>query len=106
AGTWVGRTRHTQFLPTAYQAFAVDADGDGGRDIWSSVPDGLATADNLLHRNGWRSGQSWGYEVKLPSGRKFPAGKMSLAQWEKIGVRRANGKGFPRGGDAAELKVP
>lgn len=105
-GSWAGAMGHTQFIPTSYRAYGVDMDGDGRRDIWHSVPDALATAANLLRKNGWQSGQTWGYEVVLPAGRKFPAGTMSLAQWEKIGLRRANGKPFPRSGDRAELKVP
>ncbi|WP_421859236.1 lytic murein transglycosylase [Oricola sp.] len=104
-GSWAGAMGHTQFIPTSYLAYAVDANGDGRRDIWNSVPDALFTAANLLRRNGWRTGQTWGYEVTLPAGRKFPAGKMSLAKWEGIGVRRASGKPFPRRGDVAELKV-
>lgn len=64
AGSWAGAMGHTQFIPTSYQAYAVDMDGDGKRDIWNSVPDALATAANLLSKNGWRSGQSWGREVE------------------------------------------
>jgi membrane-bound lytic murein transglycosylase B len=106
SGSWAGAMGHTQFIPTSYHAYAVDMDRDGRRDIWGSVPDALATAANLLRKNGWRSGETWGYEVTLPEGRKFPAGSMSLAKWQSIGVVRANGKGFPRPSDNAELKVP
>jgi membrane-bound lytic murein transglycosylase B len=59
---------HTQFIPTSYLAFAVDADGNGHRDIWNSIPDALATAANLLKKNGWRTGQTWGYEAVAPRG--------------------------------------
>jgi membrane-bound lytic murein transglycosylase B len=104
-GSWAGAMGHTQFIPTSYQAYAVDADGNGKRDIWNSVPDALATAANLLAKNGWQSGKTWGYEVTLPGGRKFPGGSMSLAKWQGIGVVRANGKGFTRPSDNAELKV-
>ena len=104
--SWAGAMGHTQFIPTSYQAYAVDMDGDGRRDIWNSVPDALATAANLLRKNGWRTGETWGYEVVLPGGRKFPAGTMSLSRWASIGVVRANGKPFPRPSDNAELKVP
>ncbi|MCI5074671.1 lytic murein transglycosylase [Oricola sp.] len=104
-GSWAGAMGHTQFIPTSYIAYALDGDGDGRRDIWNSVPDALWTAANLLRRNGWEKGQTWGYEVVLPEGRKFPGGSMSLSKWESIGVRRANGKDFPRGGQSAELKV-
>ncbi len=61
-GSWAGAMGHTQFIPTSYQAYAVDMDGDGKRDIWNSVPDALATAANLLSKNGWRSGKPWGCE--------------------------------------------
>lgn len=105
-GSWAGALGQTQFIPTSYQAYAVDMDGDGRRDIWDSVPDALATAANLLHRNGWRTGETWGYEVVLPAGRKFPSGSMSLAKWASIGVVRANGKAFPRPSETAVLKVP
>lgn len=106
-GSWAGAMGHTQFIPTSYQAYAVDMDGDGRRDIWNSVPDALATAANLLRKNGWRTGETWGYEIVLPpGGRKYPAGRMSIARWQSIGMQRANGKAFPRTGDSAELKVP
>jgi membrane-bound lytic murein transglycosylase B len=104
-GSWAGAMGHTQFIPTSYLIYAYDADGNGKRDIWNSVPDALATAANLLAKNGWRSGQTWGYEVALPAGGKLPGGKMSIGKWADIGVTRANGKPFTRTGDAAELKA-
>lgn len=104
-GSWAGAMGHTQFIPTSYQLYAVDFDGDGRRDIWTSVPDALAAAANLLKKNGWQTGKTWGYEVDLPAGRKFPEGMQTLAGWQKTGITRANGKGFPRGNDKAELKV-
>ena len=70
---------HTQFIPTSYQAYAVDFDGNGRRDIWNSVPDALATAANLLRKNGWQAGKTWGYEVALPDGKQVPGGSMSLS---------------------------
>lgn len=103
-GSWAGAMGHTQFIPTSYQAYALDGDGDGKKDIWNSVPDALYTAANLLKKNGWRSGQTWGYEVNLPSGRKFPGGSQSINAWSNIGVKRVGGKAFPRSQNA-ELKV-
>jgi membrane-bound lytic murein transglycosylase B len=104
-GSWAGAMGHTQFIPTSYKAYAVDMDGNGRRDIWTSVPDALATAANLLRQNGWQTGKTWGYEVTLPAGRKFPAGSMSLSKWQSIGVGRARAKPFPTPSDNAELKV-
>lgn len=104
-GSWAGAMGHTQFIPTSYQAYAVDADGNGRRDIWNSVPDALATAANLLRKNGWQTGKTWGYEVTLPAG-KLPGGSLTLSKWEALGVRRVSGKPFKYRDDKAELKVP
>jgi membrane-bound lytic murein transglycosylase B len=105
-GSWAGAMGQTQFIPTSYEIYAVDMDGDGRRDIWDSIPDALATTANLLARNGWQADKTWGYEVKLPAGRKFPSGFESLDRWAALGVTRATGKDFPRGHDRAALKLP
>ncbi len=63
-GSWAGAMGHTQFIPTSYQSFAVDFNGDGRRDIWGHDPtDALASAASYLARNGWRSGLKWGAEA-------------------------------------------
>ncbi len=63
-GSWAGAMGHTQFIPTSYQAYAVDFTGDGRRDIWSDDPtDALASAAAYLQRSGWVKGQPWGGEV-------------------------------------------
>jgi len=105
SGSWAGAMGQTQFIPTSYQHYAVDMDGNGRRDIWNSIPDALATAANLLKKNGWQAGKTWGYEVTLPAG-KLPGGSKTLAQWQALGVVRANGKPFKNGSDKATLKVP
>lgn len=104
-GSWAGAMGQTQFIPTSYQHYAVDMDGNGKRDIWNSIPDALATAANLLKKNGWQAGKTWGYEVKIPAG-KLPSGSKTLSQWQALGVVRANGKPFKNGADRATLKVP
>ncbi|GIL01537.1 MAG: lytic transglycosylase [Alphaproteobacteria bacterium] len=108
-GSWAGAMGHTQFIPTSYLAWAVDIDGDGHRNVWTSVPDALASAANLLQKNGWQTGRTWGYEVILPPGFDHSLeGKdgITLARWQQLGVRRARGGGFPRGEDRAVLKLP
>lgn len=63
-GSWAGAMGHTQFIPTSYQSFAVDFNGDGRRDVWGDDPsDALASTASYLARNGWRSGLKWGAEV-------------------------------------------
>ena len=104
-GSWAGAMGQTQFIPTTFEAYAVDFDGDGHRNIWTSVPDALASTANYLRRAGWSSGETWGYEVKLPPGLKR-TGTRSLAAWTRLGVRRADGARFPRPSDSASLWLP
>lgn len=105
-GSWAGAMGHTQFIPTSYLAYAVDMDGDGRRDIWNSVPDALATAANLLTKNGWRPGKPWGYEVVLPAGiGRYAEETKTLAEWQRLGVARPGGRTFPQTEDIAILKV-
>lgn len=76
-GSWAGAMGHTQFIPTSYQAFAVDFTGDGRRDIWSDDPsDALASTAAYLARNGWTAGVRWGGEV----GAGAPAGSVIQPQ--------------------------
>ncbi|SIQ39615.1 membrane-bound lytic murein transglycosylase B [Rhizobium sp. RU20A] len=106
-GSWAGAMGHTQFIPTSYLLYAIDADGNGHRDIWNSVPDALATAANLLKKNGWRTGETWGYEVVVPaSAARYSGQSKTLAQWQKLGLARPNGKGFRNPDQRAELKMP
>lgn len=105
-GSWAGAMGHTQFIPTSYLSYAVDVDGDGHRDIWHSVPDALGTAANLLLKNGWRSGSSWGYEVVLPPGAgRYAEETKTLAEWQRLGIVRPNGRLLPRHNDKAILMV-
>ena len=63
-GSWAGAMGHTQFIPTSFEAYAVDFNGDGRRDIWSDDPtDSLASTAAYLKRSGWTHGQPWGGEV-------------------------------------------
>jgi membrane-bound lytic murein transglycosylase B len=106
-GSWAGAMGHTQFIPTSYLLYAVDGDGNGRRDIWNSIPDALATSANLLAKNGWQSGRTWGYEVVVPKGGAAQAGKTrTLAQWAALGFARPNGKAFRLTSDRAQLKMP
>ncbi|MCK5769918.1 lytic murein transglycosylase [Algiphilus sp.] len=108
-GSWAGAMGHTQFLPTSFRAYAVDADGDGRRDIWHSIPDVMASTAHYLSRAGWRQGQPWGAEVVLPadfdyalagSGNGRPANA-----WAALGVRAADGGALPEL-PAATVLVP
>ncbi len=103
--SWAGAMGHTQFIPTSYLAYAADIDGDGRANIWESVPDALATAANLLRKNGWQAGKTWGYEVVVPDRYrgKLERDNRTLGEWQSLGFRRPNGKGFPSPSDNANL---
>jgi len=109
-GSWAGAMGHTQFIPTTYNAYAVDFDGDGRRDIWTTPTDALASAANYLKKSGWRTGKTWGYEISVRPGFKYRLAdettKRTVAQWRKLGVVRAIGRPFPRPGDQAILILP
>ena len=65
-GSWAGAFGPTQFMPTSFKRFAVDFDGDGRRDVVDSIPDLIASTANNLKKDGWVTGQTWGYEVVVP----------------------------------------
>lgn len=105
-GSWAGAMGHTQFIPSTFDAYAVDFTGDRRRDIWSDDPsDVLASTAAYLKRFGWRKGQPWGVEVRLPRGfdygRSNRSVKMSPAQWGQLGVRGTNGQVVPNYGIAS-----
>ncbi len=104
-GSWAGATGQVQFMPTTFLAYAVDRDGDGRRDLWNSLPDAFASAANYLRRSGWRLGETWGRQVRLP-GDIGTKGSYSLAQWQKLGVRRVDGRDLPRARQHAMLVLP
>ena len=109
-GSWAGAMGHTQFIPVNYLKYAVDFDGDGKRDIWNTPPEALASTANYLSRQKWRTGKTWGYEVKLPGkvGKGYAGRRRSraLAKWAALGVKRVNGGEFPRLSDRAYLYLP
>ena len=109
-GSWAGAFGATQFMPTAFKRYAVDFDGDGRRDVVESVPDIVASTANHLHKAGWVSGSTWGYEVVVPQGFNFmladTSRRLTLHEWERMGVRRVTNAAFPRGSDRAYLWVP
>ena len=109
-GSWAGAMGNFQFIPTTYKGFAVDADGDGKRDMWNSYPDMFASAANYLSRSGWRSGWTWGREVQLPKGFKLEHSglkiRKSLSQWQALGVRAIGGGRLPNGDAEASVILP
>ena len=99
-GSWAGAMGHTQFIPTSFEAYAVDFTGDGRRDIWGEDPsDALASTAAYLGRSGWRRGEPWGVQVVVPEG--VGGGRRSAGEWAALGVRTVDGSAPPDYGPAA-----
>lgn len=113
-GSWAGAMGQSQFMPSSFVNYAVDFDGDGRRDIWTSEADVFASIANYLSQRGWQSGQRWGREVSLPDdyhdrAEQWSQGdasfscsvlrrhtvQRSLAEWQMSGVRSADGADLP-----------
>lgn len=104
-GSWAGATGQVQLMPTTFLAYAVDRDGDGRKDVWTSPPDALATAAHILRSTGWRSGETWGRQVRLPAALRREGAK-PLSVWQQLGVRRIDGSDLPEADLRAEVVLP
>ncbi|WP_027014619.1 lytic murein transglycosylase [Comamonas composti] len=94
-GSWAGAMGHTQFLPSVFLAYAVDADGDGRRDIWGSMADVAASTAHYLQRSGWKSNEPWAQEVRLPRDFDYARSeglRQHSRQWAELGVSAASGQ--------------
>lgn len=102
-GSWAGAMGHFQFMPSTFNAYAVDYNGDGKIDIWHSFEDAIGSAANYLSSAGWKAGQTWGMEVSLPWNFDYAqTGRLktkTIADWKKQGVRTADNKEITLSGD-------
>lgn len=109
-GSWAGAMGQNQFMPSSFRAYAIDYTGDGKRDIWTTLPDVLASIANYLSRVGWKNDQTWGREVQLPAG--FDIGlaenktRKAIPEWQALGVRRADGSDLPARDLPAQIVLP
>jgi membrane-bound lytic murein transglycosylase B len=121
-GSWAGAMGQTQFMPSSFLKWAVDADGDGRRDIWESRPDIFASIANYLKEHGWKPGERWGREVRLGdktaervaaavplrlTGACQAARDMTdarpLSDWRALGVTQKSGAALPKADLSASL---
>lgn len=56
-GSYAGAMGYPQFMPSSYNAYAIDLDGDGKIDIWNSPADAIGSVANYLAEHGWREGE-------------------------------------------------
>ena len=97
--SWAGAMGQTQFMPSNFVDYAIVFSGDGSPDIWTNVPDVLASTGNYLHKGHWVFGLPWGFEVVIPPAFDTMISRGSFSEWRERSVRRADGKPFPPSGD-------
>jgi membrane-bound lytic murein transglycosylase B len=109
-GSWAGAMGQPQFMPSTFVRFAVDADGDGRRDIWYNLPDVFASAANFLSESGWQGDKTWGREVRLPPAFNLELTGLevekTLAAWQILGVRKITGDDLPALNMKGSLVLP
>jgi len=109
-GSWAGAMGHTQFIPTSFAIRAVDFDGDGRRDLWTSLPDVFASTANYLNNAQWRMGERCYYEVKLPANFDWTQADYDLrkpvAEWRRLGVTLVDGKTLPALSETTSIVMP
>ena len=109
-GSWAGAMGQFQFMPSSFLAFARDHDGDGRKDIWDTKADVFASAANYLKRSGWKGDQTWGRPVRLPAAFDPALADLAvrkpLSDWQKMGVRRADGGDLPTRDLMASVVIP
>ncbi len=73
-GSYAGAMGLGQFMPSSYRAYAVDADGDGRRDLWGSKADAIASVANYFKVHKWRHGE----QVAVPAKRTEAAESLRM----------------------------
>jgi membrane-bound lytic murein transglycosylase B len=107
-GSYAGAMGQPQFMPSSYLRYAVDFEGHGRRDIWTSRPDVLASIANYLAQSGWRAGQTWGQAVTVPANVDVQGrdAKRTLSDWAQAGVRPVAGRWMATADTMAGLVAP
>ena len=98
-GSWAGELGQTQMMPSEYYKYGVDYDGDGKRNLLRSVPDVLASTANYLVGLGWKRGEPWLTEVRVPANLPWQQADLDIqlprSKWASYGVTLADGRPLP-----------
>ena len=109
-GSWAGEIGQTQMMATEYNKYAVDYDGDGHRNLIRSVPDVIGSTANYLQSLGWRRGEPWLTEVRVPATMPWDQADLTIqhprSQWASWGVMLADGRALAADGLPASLVLP
>ena len=108
-GAWAGEIGMVQMLPTDILNLAVDGDGDGRIDLRRSLADAVLSGAALLRHHGWRAGEPWLHEVRIPAGldltRTGLRTELTVAEWQRLGVQPRHGA-LPAGSMRASVILP
>ena len=99
-GSWAGAMGQTQFMPSSFLAYAAAYSGNESPDIWTNIPDILASIANYFVLHGWKPGLVWGFEVTVPEGFDYRRSHAAFTDWAQLGLKRADGSEFPATGEA------
>jgi len=109
-GSWAGELGQTQMMPSEYMAHAVDYDGDGRRNLIKSVPDVIGSTGKYLVHLGWKRGEPWLQEVRVPANLPWKEADLSVqhprSQWASWGVTYADGRPLPNDKLPASIVLP
>jgi lytic murein transglycosylase len=109
-GSWAGELGQTQMMPSEYYQYAVDYDGDGKRNLLRSAPDVLGSTANYLVGLGWKRGEPWLTEVRVPANLPWDQADLAIqlprSKWASFGVTLADGKPLPADALPASLLLP
>ena len=109
-GSWAGELGQTQMMPSEYYKYAVDYDGNGTRNLIRDVPDVLASTANYLVGLGWKRGEPWLTEVRVPANMPWQQAdldiKLPRAKWAGFGVTLSDGRPLPADNLPASLLLP
>jgi lytic murein transglycosylase len=108
-GSWAGELGQTQFLPTHYLAHAEDYDGDGRRNLLTSVADVIGSTAAFIQHLGWERGQPWLQEVRVPGNLPWDQADLAIqhprSKWVQLGVTAVQGN-LPADNLPASLLLP
>ena len=66
-GSYAGAMGYPQFIPTSYQAYAVDFNDDGQRNLWTDPVDAIGSVANYFAEHRWQAGGTLYWEAEGPS---------------------------------------
>ena len=109
-GSWAGELGQTQMMPSEYMAHAIDYDGDGKRNLIKSASDVIGSTGKYLVHLGWKRGEPWLQEVRVPANLPWKEADLSVqhprSKWAAWGVTRADGKPLPNDNVPASVVLP